>query len=520
MNIISHTYRIAFLLLISGGFQFSYGQVELKADGIKECLMDNYPDVLDADDKLDLTKAQAFTGLLNCPNKNIVNTDDLIYFENVTKLYLNNNDIVDLSPIAGLDQLIQLDVNSNEIEIIPDLSTFLSLETLYINYNQLDNLPALPSSLRVLMAGNNSLAGTIDLSNNSNIYHLELFENDIKEIVGIEQMNLQILDVHTNELKLSKDLSTAINLRHVDLSDNLYTNLPLLSLESIEYLSVGQNKLTFEDLEPFAVLNLPTDSFPSYYDQEKPEEVRTITRAENSSFEWQLNFDQAIESNVYHWFKDDVEIGTSSTGVFTISSLSLADSGVYHCEVENTLPSLNGGRIITNSLTLSITKKIITTPSCFTINNLNIEQNTPSCQAFSEVTLSADVSNSLGDIVYVSNDITSDEGSFVFEEEGIFTITIADDNCSKKSEKTIEVAFDLSNCDPPSFSPNGDGLDDTYYLNYNGQGLIYNSTGELVKTITLPNTWDGTLDDGSLGDTGLYLLFVNDTHQLSITLMR
>ena len=491
--------------------------IDLAPNGIKQCLVDNYPTLLDGNGKFDTTAAKGITTTLNCPNKGIITTTDLKYFTAVRDLKLNNNDIVDLSPIAKLSQLVTIDVSSNELEIVPDLTGFLSLSEFNANYNQLDNLPVFPKNIKIIRVGNNSLAGTIDVTGKTQLTTFEAFENDIKEFVGLETTYLTYADFHANRLNVVKDWRALITLEHLDIQNNKYTDLPQLPTSSLTYLALAQNALTFEDLLPYAALGTTT-GLPSFYLQSKPETVATKTVNEGDSWTWNLSFDASVTTNIYHWYKDGVALPATTVGALTISSLKLTDAGVYYCEVENTTTGLAAGRITTNALTLKVNAVSVT--NCFTLADVSVVVKAPSCQSVAEVDVSAIATGTVGTLTYTVNGQTSPKGVFTFQEEGLFDLIVSDANCKLVANKKVDVVFDLDNCEPPSFSPNGDGLDDTYYFNYTGEAFIYDKKGKLIQQLKLPIAWDGRKLDNTLADTGLYIVLINGTTKVNLTLLR
>lgn len=52
-----------------------------------------------------------------------------------------------------------------------------------------------------------------------------------------------------------------------------------------------------------------------------------------------------------------------------------------------------------------------------------------------------------------------------------------------------------------SFSPDGAGIDDTFFINNTGKAEIFNINGQLVRTLNVPANWDGK---NSAGETVLW----------------
>lgn len=81
---------------------------------------------------------------------------------------------------------------------------------------------------------------------------------------------------------------------------------------------------------------------------------------------------------------------------------------------------------------------------------------------------------------------------------------------------TEEVA--MNNKHEEVFTPDGDGLNDSYYIHFDGTTRIYNKSGELVKTIPAPGYWDGTDLQGRRLPVGAYILRCGDLEK-DITLV-
>ena len=391
--------------------------------------MNDYPSLVDGSNELIISQANAFTGTLSCTGKGIVNVDGLQYFTSVSELDFSNNDIVDFTSTAGLTQLTAINLNSNELEFVPDLSGFNSLTTFRANYNQMDNPPIFPSSMTKIYMGNNSLAGTIDVSNLTNLDTLSVFENDIQELQGLENLTqLKALIAYTNELKLPKNLSSLTQLAIVQLSHNEYKDLPTFSLGNLQQVEIDNNMLTFEDFMPFVDLSIFPAAFPDFNIQAMPETAQTDVIQERYPWSWTLSFDEELNTNTYTWYKDNALYTTTSTGELTIQPVSFADDGVYRCEVTNSHPKLAGITVVTNNRTLDV----IAGPPCFTIDNITTNQDTPSCEEISNVSLQATTSGVvIGELQYIlsSNSTTqvSQSGNFELTKEGTYTLDLMDE---------------------------------------------------------------------------------------------
>jgi gliding motility-associated-like protein len=109
-------------------------------------------------------------------------------------------------------------------------------------------------------------------------------------------------------------------------------------------------------------------------------------------------------------------------------------------------------------------------------------------------------------------------------EHGVtYYASLTDATSTCESSQRLAVTVNLETCElliPEAFSPNGDGINDRFEIEnisaeYPNFGMeIYNRWGNKVFTGNSSNsTWDGTSDDGSLGDgvlpVGVYFYILN-----------
>jgi hypothetical protein len=68
--------------------------------------------------------------------------------------------------------------------------------------------------------------------------------------------------------------------------------------------------------------------------------------------------------------------------------------------------------------------------------------------------------------------------------------------------------------------PDLDGTSSSYYINHQGKGAIYGTSGQKIKDLTLPGYWDGKDYQGRIVDSGLYMIIVNEQINIPISVMR
>ncbi|GGZ62740.1 DUF7619 domain-containing protein [Mesonia mobilis] len=162
-----------FFLSFLGGIQaqtLSFPDANLKAS-----LLYHQPPIdLNADNEIQLSEAQSFTGDLMLSSKEISDISGLENFVNVTVLNLNFNNISNFTSIA-LNNLTYLSLSYNNLTSI-DLSSLVNLEELVLNDN---NLSAIDVSENVALTylnirGNPLLS--LDVSNNPALTEITLLE--------------------------------------------------------------------------------------------------------------------------------------------------------------------------------------------------------------------------------------------------------------------------------------------------------------------------------------------------------
>ncbi|MBC7391599.1 MAG: T9SS type B sorting domain-containing protein [Opitutaceae bacterium] len=127
---------------------------------------------------------------------------------------------------------------------------------------------------------------------------------------------------------------------------------------------------------------------------------------------------------------------------------------------------------------------------------------------------------------------TDNNGSFVNETVGKGIIPTAElSNSGRLVFRGVELkhgsTFTFGKLKPACttdcenyFSPNGDGVSDSYYIDNNGKTAIYDRFGGLVKSMQTPAFWDGTNEKGQLSVPGIYFLIANEDSQKTVTLIR
>ncbi len=107
---------------------------------------------------------------------------------------------------------------------------------------------------------------------------------------------------------------------------------------------------------------------------------------------------------------------------------------------------------------------------------------------------------------------TQVNSGYTYTTTGTYTVTLVaygSGNCSDTARKVITVDVTEVLIIPNIFSPNGDGINDQFFLTSTGINSlncdIYNRWGELIYTLKAPNqSWDGVMNNGNHATEGTY----------------
>ena len=104
--------------------------------------------------------------------------------------------------------------------------------------------------------------------------------------------------------------------------------------------------------------------------------------------------------------------------------------------------------------------------------------------------------------------------------EGVYTVQVIDDSgCIAEYEQKIKVEQKCLE-DYPVFSPDGDNIEDTYFIPHEGTVSIYNREGQLIKILETPAYWDGTDAQNHPVPMGNYVLVTESGRPVNITIIR
>jgi Leucine-rich repeat (LRR) protein len=266
---------------------------------------------------------------------------------NIHNLYLSANKLSGSIPpeIGNLSSLEVFYLGNNQLtgSIPPEIGNLTHLQKLYLYGHHLTgSIPAeigYLTNLQVLSFANNQLSGSLP-STIGNLSHLQNLVLSVNQLTGSippeigNLLNLKEVNLFHNQFtgNIPEEINNLVNLTSLELSYNKFDRLPALnSLDSLNYLSVGSNKLTFEDIEP----NIGFAASFTYAPQDSVGEKQSL--AINLQHDFITFVAVGGEHNIYQWFKDDIFIPGAQNDTLILNNVILEDSGVYRCVITNTL---------------------------------------------------------------------------------------------------------------------------------------------------------------------------------------
>lgn len=220
------------------------------------------------DGEIQVTEAQAFTGIISVGAQAIADMTGIEAFINLETLVVDNNDLTSLD-VTALDSLTVLWCNNNDITAL-DLSNNASLEELRCNNNDLTTLDLSNNTLLELVfcSDNSGLASvdltglhqtrgitirngaltTVDVSDCASLLSLNLGSNDLLTINVTNNSTLEYLNLGSNTSLSTLDVSANDNLERLDLYNTDLDSLDLTSNPVLYELNCSENNLTELDV--------------------------------------------------------------------------------------------------------------------------------------------------------------------------------------------------------------------------------------------------------------------------------
>lgn len=561
--------KITFYLIICACIllkQKTHAQTYVIPDAnFKNYLAENIPSVLNSTKDLIISNAKNYTGTINCSGLNIEDLSGLQFFNKLTLLNCSNNQLSalpsldslkkmqylwvynnKLSSIPNVNQLVNLqtlnvknnlltnipsltgmtalksfDCSTNKLTVLPDLNTLTNLQEFYCYNNSISILPSISNltNLKIFNVENNTITQLPDISKNSKI---EILQFDLNQIQFIPSLNtltvLKELIFSNNKISVLPDLSANTNLYLIMGSNNQLTKLPDLSgFLNLTNVELQNNQLSFEDI-------IPSSNHPQYttvfhiQPQDSLNSTQVISAIKGSTVTLQLNFDMNVIGSTYNWYKNNVYITSTSIPSLTLTNILDTNQGTYTCTVTNSSFKFVGTTLYARACTIII-------KPCITVSGIDYEITNNDCIKGAEIKINDSQINAPNlpltyTLIPLNNQPVVSSKSLILNDvsSGRYSLTISDiNNCSIKLQNYIFVPVPTGCMD--SFTPNGDGIEDTYFLDKSGTAKIYTKNGTLVRILNTPSGWDGSDDSGKLCPMGYYIIIINGQEKTGVVLV-
>lgn len=254
---------------------------------------------------------------------------------------------------------LRISVNANLTGSIPStIGNLTELRWLRLQLNgHTGSIPTSVSNLtnlsRVYLQ-DNQLTGTIPsgFGNASNMYQLFLDNNQLDGDIPSSLGNLSALvsfGMSNNNLSgtLPSELSGLTSILLFDISNNdingVIPDWSAINDPGNASFNLTNNYFDFSDLEPF-VNNGTTYSSLEYSPQRTLDQEEEIMSPPGVDIELNVddvtidrNLEDNASSNLYQWYKDNTPIDGANSSIYTIVNAQISDSGIYHCEITNSL---------------------------------------------------------------------------------------------------------------------------------------------------------------------------------------
>jgi internalin A len=531
----------------------------------KNYLAANIPFVLNTNQDLIISSAKSYTGTINCSGLNIKDLSGLQFFYKITLLNCFNNQLTSLpsldslkqiqylwaysnklTSLPNLNQLVNLqtlnvkdnlitiipsltgmialksfDCSINKLTALPDLNSLVNLQELYCYSNFITTVPSISnlSNLKIFNVENNSISTLPDISQNTKLEILQFDSNQIESIPSLNSLTiLKQLIFNNNKISALPDLSANPNLTLILGGNNQLTNLPdlstFLNLTNVELM---HNQLSFEDV-------LPSSNHPQYatvfhiQPQDSLNISLPLSAIKGSTVTLPLNFDLTVSGSIYKWYKNNVYVISTNTPILTLINVANNNAGIYTCTVTNSASQFAG-------ITLYARSYVVSVEACIKFSSINYAITNNDCTKGASIEIDdSQITAPNIPLTYsltpLNNQPSVTSVSAVLKNvtSGRYSLTISDvNNCSIELQNYIFVPVPTGCMD--SFTPNGDGLEDTYFIDKSGTAKIYNKTGMLIRTINTPAAWDGSDDSGAICPMGYYIILINGKEKTGVVLI-
>ena len=490
-------------------------------------LSNNYPNVIDLNNRLITTEAAKITGTIDASNQEIASIEGIQFFTGLSAIKFVRTGLTAVPDLSSMVNLKGISLMYNNISALPSLSNLKKLETLLVHGNKLVAMPDLSQNVNLIEININanlidSLSGLAFLAK---VETLSVHNNRLKSLPGIDQMvslkefrcnnnpmgnfpllgrltNIQEFDASKCQLTEAPNFGTKSTIKSLNIDRNKIVLLPdYTGYDNLTNVTLEYNKLTFSELTKLTNKK-GYDTIFKIAPQQNLIVGKPITLTEGNPYTFSSGIDGQVASVNYSWYKNGTKTASVIGDKSNIPYVQLQDSGKYTCQL--THPAFANFSLQTDTFSVSVAP-------CMDLNKVSIATTRSNCQKSGslEVTIPA-VNNYTFELKSLGSGklFTSTNGKFDGLSEPSYTLSIATSTgCKKIYPKEINVS--TQKCLEYVLTPNNDGNADTFFFETTGKVEIYDKWGNIVKRMNTPSEWDCTSDKGKIPN-GYYIANVND----------
>jgi gliding motility-associated-like protein len=495
------------LLIVFSNIAYAQTSVTISDTAFFNELKKNIPQVIDSNNRLIVSQARAYSGEIFIDNSNVSNINELVFFESINKITVFNTQLRVFPSISNLKNLEVFICNGNQLTEIPDFSKNVYIKQIIITNNKITSLPI--------------------ISDFRNLEHFDVSYNKIQILPLFSNLpNLRSIVAFHNNISVITSFENVPNLNQLVLDSNNLSSLEqVYKIQSLKRLYLRGNKLTFSELNKLTNHN----SYLSFivFPQDTIGERKKIQFFNLNSKSLKLDNISDVESFAFDWYKNGSYL-KSINGVDSLyfTNLLLSDTGNYTCVVKciNSNSPYFNKTVTYNFINLKFA-------TCNSFNTLNFSVLKNDCKAGTDILI--EESFNLGAYGPYNYTLMHDSLNLIFNysnpkiknlTSGIYSISIEDINKNCKVNIPSFIKIDtIANCITKNnneyFTPDGDGINDNFYIDVEGVAHIFNRNGLLIKTIKTPAIWEGTDNNGILQDLGYYVIVLNNKQKIFINLL-
>lgn len=523
---------VTFYFILSGWVSLAQ-TVEIPDPAFRACLLEKNPSILDANQDMIISEANATTGFLSCIGKDITNVEGLQYLTAINDLNLSGNQITQISAFPLNSNLTRLVLNDNQLESLPELISLPSLKIFEIKRNLLTSLPDLSGNPNItqLYVQSNQLSFIPDLRNQTELWavnfsgnnltslpfldslkkleELVVADNRLTQLPSLEKLDsLKLLDISENQIDQLPDFAPGNAIETIDIEKNNFRTLPDFSIfPSLNKAFLDNNYFTFEDLLPLTAISGYESIFP--LSSQKPVVVgQEISIAEKEAYFISTGTDLSISGIERTWYFEGNEVQRSTEDSLKVFADSTSLSGNYYATLS--FSAFPGLLLRTDSFQITVTP-------CFDVSGYVVEISPRSCNSNGGKVKVVTSSSIPQDFVYQlispngAEVYTSSEGTFANLGSKAYALYGVLGDCKKLIEPSI--TLENQDCDNVYITADGDGVNDVYFFNEQGKVTISDKFGNTVSELQAPGQWGGFGNKGKVAP-GLYFANINDGEKL------